>query len=65
MQRVADANDLDALRSATQRAVEGPHRPAILVVRSHLAYGSPHKQDTAAAHGAPLGEQEVRAAKQA
>lgn len=63
VQRVADANDLDALRSATQRAVEEPHRPSIIVVRSHIAYGSPNKQDTAAAHGAPLGPEEVRATK--
>src|SRR5205807_4954789 len=39
-------------------------RPSLVIVRTHIAYGSPHKQDTAEAHGAPLGEEEVRLTKQ-
>ncbi|MFW6192066.1 MAG: transketolase [Gemmatimonadota bacterium] len=57
------ANDLDVLRSALAEAVEETDRPSLLIVRSHIGYGAPEKQDTAAAHGAPLGDAEVRAAK--
>ena len=61
-QVVPDVNDLDALDRAIVAAKADP-RPSFIRVRSHIAYGAPHKQDTAAAHGAPLGEDEVRAAK--
>ena len=63
VQRVADANDLDALDGAITTARQELARPSLVIVRSHIAWGSPHKQDTAAAHGAPLGPDEVRATK--
>jgi len=61
-QAVEDANDLDALDRAIVAAKADP-RPSLIRVRSHIAYGAPHRQDTKEAHGAPLGEDEVRAAK--
>jgi len=64
VQRVPEANDLDALSRALQKAIDVADRPALVIVDSHIAYGSPNKQDTAAAHGAPLGAQEVRATKE-
>ncbi len=63
VQKVDDANDLQALYNAIQKAQQDK-RPSLIIVRSHIAYPSPHKQDTAAAHGAPLGEEEVRATKE-
>ncbi len=57
------ANDLDALDRAFAAAREERGRPSLIVLRSHIGYGAPNKQDTAEAHGAPLGEDEVRAAK--
>jgi len=65
VQHVDDANDLDALRAAIAAAQAEVERPSLIVVRSHIAYGAPHAVDTAKAHGAPLGEEEVRAAKEA
>ena len=59
------ANDLDALDAAIVSARDEGARPSLIVVRSHIAFGSPHKQDTADAHGAPLGEEEVRLTKRA
>ncbi len=61
-QVVADVNDLGALDRAIVAAKADP-RPSLIRVRSHIGYGAPHKQDTKEAHGAPLGEDEVRAAK--
>ncbi|HEV2037262.1 MAG TPA: hypothetical protein VGQ96_01550, partial [Candidatus Eremiobacteraceae bacterium] len=61
-QAVEDANDLDALDRAIVAAKADP-RPSLIRVRSHIGYGAPHRQDTKEAHGAPLGEDEVRAAK--
>ncbi|HET8724671.1 MAG TPA: transketolase [Anaeromyxobacteraceae bacterium] len=63
--RVGDANDLDRIEKAfgVFRATRG--RPTIIILDSHIGYGSPHKQDTAAAHGEPLGEEEVRLTKRA
>src|SRR5215213_123388 len=63
--RVEDANDLDQIDSAFRqfRAEEG--RPTLIVVDSHIGWGAPHKVDTPEAHGEPLGEDEVRAAKRA
>jgi transketolase len=63
VQYVADANDLGALRKAIAAAQQETGRPSLVVVRSHIGYGAPHAVDTAKAHGAPLGEQEVRATK--
>jgi transketolase len=61
--RVGDANDLDMLDRAfmTFRATKG--RPTLIIVDSHIGYGAPTKQDTHAAHGEPLGEEEIRLAK--
>ncbi len=64
MQNVADVNDLDALRAAIAEAQEVTDRPSMIIVRSHIGYPSPHKTDTAGAHGSPLGEDEVRATKE-
>ena len=62
--RVEDANDLEALEVALRCFRETSDRPTLIIVRSHIGYGSPHKQDTYEAHGSPLGEQEVRLTKQ-
>ena len=58
--RVSDANDLTLLRRALTVFKDTPDRPTLIIVDSHIAYGAPHKQDTSAAHGEPLGEDEVR-----
>ena len=63
VQQVDDANDLGALRKAIKAAQDETERPSMIVVRSHIGYGAPHAVDTAGAHGAPLGEEEVRATK--
>lgn len=62
---VTDANDLDALTAAfaTFKATTG--RPTLIIVDSHIAFGSPNKQDTSAAHGEPLGDEEIRLTKRA
>ena len=62
---VADANDLDALRGAFRAFQQTADRPTLVIVRSHIGYGAPNKQDTAEAHGAPLGPDEVRKTKAA
>ncbi|HVP10920.1 MAG TPA: transketolase, partial [Phycisphaerae bacterium] len=61
--RVGDANGLELLERALRTAQNTADRPTLLIVDSHIAYGAPHKQDTSAAHGEPLGEDEIRAAK--
>src|SRR5262249_21754421 len=61
--RVGDANDLEMLARAFRTFLVTRDRPTLIIVDSHIAYGSPNKQDTSAAHGEPLGEQEVRLAK--
>jgi len=61
--RVADANDLDMLARAFEIFEKTKDRPTLIIVDSHIGYGSPHKQDTNAAHGEPLGEEEVRLVK--
>ena len=63
VERVGDANDLEMLERALQVAVDETERPSLVIVDSHIAYGSPNKQDTSGAHGAPLGEDEIRATK--
>jgi transketolase len=60
---VADGNDLEAIDRIIGEARGERDHPTLVVVRTHIGYGSPNKQDTAAAHGAPLGEDEVRATK--
>jgi len=64
VQSVADGNDLKAIEGALQSAQKETGRPSIIMVRTHLGFGSPHKQDTFEAHGAPLGEEEVKLTKQ-
>jgi transketolase len=61
--RVSDANDLALLRRALTVFKDTPDRPTLVIVDSHIAYGAPHKQDTSAAHGEPLGEEEIRQTK--
>ncbi len=61
--RVGDANDLDMLERALNTFISTPDRPTLIIVDSHIAYGSPNKQDTHAAHGEPLGEEEIRLTK--
>ena len=62
--RVADANDLEALRQPIEDFQRTDDRPTMIIVRSHIGYGSPHKQDTHKAHGEPLGEDEIRLTKE-
>ena len=57
--------DLDGIGAAISAAQEETERPSLIVCHTHIAYGSPNKQDTAGAHGAPLGEDEVRSTKEA
>ena len=57
--RVGDANDLEMLARAFRTFLSTRDRPTLIIVDSHIAYGAPNKQDTSAAHGEPLGEQEV------
>lgn len=61
--RVADANDLAMLARAFDTFRKTTDRPTLLMVDSHIAWGSPHKQDTAHAHGEPLGEEEIKLTK--
>jgi transketolase len=61
--RVGDANDTERIQHALEVFRETKGRPTFLILDSHIGYGSPHKQDTAAAHGEPLGDEEVRLAK--
>jgi transketolase len=61
--RVGDANDLDMLARAFHTFLNTHDRPTLIIVDSHIGYGAPHKQDSSAAHGEPLGEEEVRLAK--
>ncbi|HSI79690.1 MAG TPA: transketolase [Solirubrobacterales bacterium] len=63
--RVGDANDLDLLTRAFEQFRGQRDRPTLIVVDSHIGYGSPHKVDTPAAHGEPLGAEEVRETKRA
>jgi transketolase len=58
-----DGCDLEGIAAAI-RAAQADPRPSLILARTHIGYGSPNKQDTASAHGAPLGEEEVRLAKE-
>ena len=62
--RVADANDLSKLAHAYQTFLNTKDRPTLIVVDTHIGYGSPHKQDSSESHGEPLGEAEVKLTKQ-
>jgi transketolase len=61
--RVSDANDQEMLARAFRTFLNTRDRPTLIIVDSHIAYGAPNKQDTSAAHGEPLGEQEIRLTK--
>src|SRR6187397_1944877 len=61
--RVGDANDLELLDRAFQAFKNTHDRPTLIIVESHIAWGAPNKQDTSAAHGEPLGEEEIRLTK--
>ena len=62
---VADVNDLDAVDRAIMEAKRETTRPTLIIVRTHIAYGSPNKVDTAESHGSPLGEDEIKLTKEA
>ncbi len=64
VQRV-DGNDVHMIEAALSAAQAEHDRPSLIIARTHIAYGSPNKQDTAEAHGSPLGEEEVRLTKEA
>jgi transketolase len=63
--RVGDANDLEMLERAMNVFKKSSDRPTLIIVDSHIAYGAPNKQDTSAAHGEPLGEEEIKLTKRA
>jgi transketolase len=65
VENVGDDMSLERLERATRDAMAVEDRPSLVIVRSHIGYGSPHKQDTSGAHGSPLGEDEVRLTKEA
>ena len=64
VQHIADINDLESLDAAIEAAKAETSRPSMIVCRTHIGFGSPHKQDTAKAHGEPLGEEEIKLTKQ-
>src|SRR5580693_8654155 len=61
--RVGDANDTDRIELALETFRKTKDRPTFIILDSHIGYGSPHKQDSADAHGEPLGEEEIRLTK--
>ena len=63
--RVSDANDLELLDQSIRIAQKETERPTLIIVDSHIAWGAPNKHDTAAAHGEPLGDDEIRLTKKA
>ncbi len=63
VQKVGDANDCERLAEAIEASRRNDDVPTLIIVDSHIGYGAPHKQDTSAAHGEPLGEEEIRLAK--
>jgi transketolase len=64
VQKVERSNDVEAVVLALENAREETGRPSLIAVRTHIGFGSPHKQDTAAAHGEALGVEEVRLTKE-
>ncbi|HEV2832569.1 MAG TPA: transketolase, partial [Hanamia sp.] len=64
VQSVADGNDIEAITAAIENAKKETSRPSLIKVRTHIGFGSPNKVDTAAAHGSPLGKDEVRLVKE-
>ena len=64
VQTVVDGNDLKAIHGALDKARSTTDKPSLIIIRTHIGFGSPHKQDTFEAHGSPLGEDEVRLTKE-
>lgn len=64
VQAVADGNDIEAITAAIENAKKETNRPSLIKVRTHIGFGSPNKVDTAAAHGSPLGKDEVKLVKE-
>ncbi|MDP4130091.1 MAG: transketolase [Bacteroidota bacterium] len=64
VQELPDGNDVEAITEALKKAKEETKRPSLIRIRTHIGYGSPNKEDTAAAHGSPLGADEVKLVKQ-
>jgi transketolase len=62
--QAADGHDPEAIEAALRAARAAGDRPSIIAMRTHIGYGSPNKQDTPAAHGEPLGEEEIRLTKE-
>jgi transketolase len=65
VQRLGEDLALDRLEQAARAAIAVADRPSLIICRTHIAFGAPHKQDTASAHGSPLGEEEIRLTKEA
>lgn len=65
VQRVEDGNDLEALDAAITAAKQVTDKPSLIIVRTHIGFGSPNKHDTAEAHGSPLGAEEIKLTKEA
>src|SRR4051794_11197279 len=63
VQRVGDVNDAERMAQAIEGFKRTSDVPTLIIVESHIGYGAPHKHDTSAAHGEPLGEEEIRLAK--
>jgi transketolase len=63
VRRVSDANDTERLTQCLQSFRQTQGQPTLIIIESHIGYGAPHKQDTSAAHGEPLGEEEIRLTK--
>ena len=61
---VEDGNNLDEISNAIEAAIKETNKPSLIRLRTHIAFGSPNKQDTADAHGAPLGEDEIKLTKE-
>lgn len=64
VQTVPDGNDLEAIHGSLDTARSTTDKPSLIIVRTHIGFGSPHRQDTFEAHGSPLGEDEVRLTKE-
>jgi transketolase len=65
VQNIGEDLSVQRIEAATRAAMDVQDRPSLIIVRSHIGFGSPHKQDTSAAHGSALGEDEVRLTKEA